>query len=321
MKSFLLVSCVIYTFCQQYNNTITEHKFEKMLQKLNKTMQEKEALKILNELVYQNFTFTSLDFFRDIYKRNWLQASQLILDFMLDVDQTEAQNEMSHLTEHLTNNTKEMRGWLASKKKNIIRISPIFEWSQDNEEVKIRLKFSKNLESPGEIDIKKFQVNCTRTHLLVQGYKIREEYVAYYYRYLALYDYILPYTCKASKETDGTYIIKFKKGQNTLIWNFLDQITGDHYNTYTWIELYSTFENKAKYYQFRDWAGDNQLEADLDYHVKEKMEEKIVRMKKIENIYNFIKTKTYERKNYCFSPINDKYCYLPNYFEWSYWMF
>jgi hypothetical protein len=317
--AFLLIVSIVYTLSQD-SGRLVEHKVEKMLQKLNKTIHEHEALKVINELIYNNYKFTNVEFLRDIYTRNWLQASQMIVDYMIDND-VDIQDELNAMSQHYQNNTREIRSWLSTKKKNIVRISPIFEWSQDNEEVKIRLKFAKNLESPGEIDIQKFQVNCTRTHLLVQGHKVRDEYIAYYYRNLALYDFIIATTCSAYKETDGTYIIKFKKGQNTLIWNFLDQITGDHHSTYTWVDLYSTFEEKSKYYQFRDWAGDNQLEADLDYHVKEKMEEKIVRMKRIQNIYNFFKTKTFERKNYCLSPINDKYCYLPNYFDWSYWMF
>ena len=216
---------------------------------------------------------------------------------------------------------KELKSWLSGKKKNIVRISPIFEWSQDNEEVKIRLKFAKNLESPGEKDILKFQVNCTRDHLLVQGYKIHEDYVAYYYRNMYLYDFIHPYTCRAYKETDGTYIIKFKKNQATLYWNFLDQITGDHYNTYTWFDVFTPFENKAKYTEFRDWAMDNLLESDLSDYVREKMEDKRLRLQKIQNILNLFKTKNSENKNYCLSPLNEKSCLLPSIYDWEYWLY
>ena len=145
--------------------------------------------------------------------------------------------------------------------------------------------------------------------------------MAYYYRNLYLYDYILPYTCKAYKETEGTYIIKFQKNQATLYWNFLDQMTGDHYNTYTWFDVFTAFDGKAKYTEFRDWAMDNLLESDLSDHVREKMEEKNNRIKKIQNILNFFKTKSSESKNYCLSPIDTKYCILPNIFEWEYWMY
>jgi hypothetical protein len=331
MKTFLVLlsGLICYTLNAEgsYNSTATSSssdnsKFEKILTKLNKTINEKEAVKLINELVYQNYKFSSFDFLREMYTRKWLQASQMILDFLIDgnANYTDVQSEVRHMSEHLNSTVKEMKTWIASKKKNIVRISPVFEWSQDNEVVKIRLKFAKNLESPGEKDIQKFQVNCTRTHLLVQGYKVREDYVSYYYRNLYLYDNILPYTCKAYKETDGTYIIKFNKGQNTMYWNFLDQITESHHNTYTWFEVFTPFENKSKYTEFRDWAMDNLLQSDLDDHVREKMEEKKLRMKKIENIYNYFRTKGYENKNYCRSPINEKYCYLQKYYDWDYWL-
>jgi hypothetical protein len=317
MKTLFLFSFIVHTLSQQFNNTLS---YDKQLLKLNKTTHEKEAIKLLNDLIYQDYKFSNFEFLREMYYRNWLQASQIILDYLLDSTTPDISTEINTNLKYLNDTSKDLRTWLKTKKKNILRISPVFEWSQDNEYVKIRLKFAKNLESPGEKDILKFQVNCTRTHLLVQGYKTREDYITYYYRNMDLYDHIVPYTCKAYKETDGTYIIKFKKGQNTLYWNFLDQITGDHFNTYTWFEVFTPFDNKAKYTQFRDWAMDNLLESDLSYHVQEKMEEKRIRMKKIERIYNFFKKEGGEMKNYCLSPMNEKYCYLPNYYDWGYWI-
>jgi hypothetical protein len=322
MKIFLLSIIVTFIYAQESstNSTSVEGKGEKIFLKLNRTTHEKDAIKLLNELVYHSYKFNNFDFLREMYQRRWLTASQMIIDYLLDMDTNVVQEEMKTISDFLRNNTKGMRQWLSNKKKNIVRISPVFEWSQDNEFVKIRLKFAKNLESPGEKDILKFQVNCTRTHLLVQGYKVREEYVAYYYRNMYLYDNIVPYTCKAYKETDGTYIIKFKKGQNTMYWNFLDQITGDHHNTITWFDVFTPFDSKSKYTQFRDWAMDNLLQSDLDDHVREKMEEKKIRMRKIEKIYNFFKTTAAESKNYCLSPLNEKNCYLPNYYDWNYWL-
>lgn len=314
MKFILLtIICVI--------KTILAEEAEKYFQKLNKTTHEKDAIKILNELIYKNVKFNDFDNLQLMYKRNWIKASQLIFDFMLDVNSASIKEERKSMVTYMRDHINTLKSFLDGKKKNVVKISPIFEWSQDNEEVKIRLKFAKNLESPGEKDIQKFMVNCTRENLLVQGYKVHEDYVAYYYRNLHLYDYILPYTCKAYKETDGTYIIKFTKNQATLYWNFLDQITGDHYNTYTWFDVFTAFDGKAKYTEFRDWAMDNLLNSDLEDHVRDKVEEKNNRIKKIQNVLNFFKTKSSESKNYCLSPIDTKYCNLPNINEWEYWMY
>jgi hypothetical protein len=301
--------------------TIISEDEEKYFQKLNKTTHEKDAIKILNELIYRNVKFTDFEGLHIMYKRNWIKASQLIFDFMLNMNVSDVKDERKNMIKYMRDHIDNLRSILDGKKKNIVKISPIFEWSQDNEEIKIRLKFAKNLESPGEKDIQKFQVNCTREYLLVQGYKTHEDYVAYYYRNLHLYDYILPYTCKAYKETDGTYIVKFTKNQATLYWNFLDQITGDHYNTYTWFDVFTAFDGKAKYTEFRDWAMDNLLNSDLSDHVRDQVEDKNNRIKKIQNVMNFFKSKTSESKNYCLSPIDTKYCNLPNINEWEYWMY
>jgi hypothetical protein len=313
MKFLVAMICMI-----QY---ILSQEDEKYFQRLNKIAHEKDAIKILNELIYRNVKFNDSESLQLMYKKNWIKASQLIIDFMLDMKMSVFQTERQNIITHLKNNIKTLKSYLEGKKKNIVKISPIFEWSQDNEQLKIRLKFSKSLESPGEKEIQKFQVNCTREELLVQGYKVHEDYVAYYYRKLHLYDYIMPYTCKAYKETDGTYIIKFDKNQATLYWNFLDQITGDHYNTYTWFDVFTAFDGKAKYTEFRDWAMDNLLESDLNDHVRGKMEEKNNRLRKIQNILNYFKTKSNESKNYCLSPVDTKFCILPKIYEWEYWMY
>lgn len=294
---------------------------DKSLLKLQKTLHEKEAIKHLYELIYQKIKLTKSDILKLMYERKWMKSTNLILDFLMDVKQTEVVKEIETLSGYITTYLGRVKSWLAGKKKNIVKISPTFEWSQDNEKVKIRLRFSKNLESPGEKDIEKFNVSCERAHLEVQGYKVHDDYVAHYHRRLQLYEYIRPYTCEAKKETDGSYIIKFEKNQFTLYWNSLDQPTDDHHNTYTWFDVFQGYDNKAKYTEYRDWAMENLLISDLNDHVAEKMEEKKNRLKKIQSIAQYLKTKSYENKNYCLSPINEKFCILPTIHEWSYWLF
>jgi hypothetical protein len=293
---------------------------EKILNKLQKISHENDAIKILNECVYNNMKFSNLNILQLIYKKNWMKSINLILDFLVDISKPEFSNEVKNISTHITNSLQTLKSFLSGKKKNIVRISPIFEWSQDNNLIKIRIKFSKNLESPGEKDIQNFKVNLGRQHLEVQGYKVHEEYVAHYYRDIHLYEFARPYSVKAYKETDGTYIVRFEKATPTMYWNFLDQITGDHSNMHTWVDVFTTFDDKAKYTQFREWTQENLLLSDVEDHVKGKVEENRTRLIKINNIAQYLRTKDYENKNFCNSPPGQKYCMLTNIYDWNYWL-
>lgn len=302
-------------YCQE--TVITD---EKILVKFNKLSKETEAIKVLNDCIYNNFKITNFEILRLAYQRKWLKASRLMIGFLIDLSSKQAQEEVSHFISFAQNSMLEMRSYLAEKKKNIVRISPIFEWSQDNEKVKIRIKFAKNLESPGEKDIQNFKVNCTRAHLEVQGYKVNEDYVAYYYRDIHLYEFIRPATCTGYKETDGAYIIKFDKNQFTLYWNFLDQPTADHTNMYTWFEVFTAYDGKARYTDFREWTQENLLISDIEDYVNDKGEEKSVRLRRIDNFHTYLRTQGFENKNYCNSPVNEKFCLLSNIHDWNYWL-
>lgn len=312
--SFFIVELIFHSV---HSETLTEDKVIQMLRKIN---HESEAVKILNECAYNNLTFNTDRPLQLMFSKQWMKAVNMIVDFLTDYTKTETQNEIKRLTNDTMTYLQNVKGLLTEKKKNIVRISPIFEWSQDNDIIKIRLKFAKNLESPGEKDIQNFRVNLNRTHLEVQGYKLHEDYVAWYYRNVHLYEFAVAYSVQAYKETEGTYIIKFLKGTQTMYWNFLDQITGDHSNMFTWIDVFTSFENKAKYTEFRDWTQDNLLLSDYEDHIKGKFEEKQNRLKKIQNIATYLKTKDYENKNFCNSPPNEKFCLLTNIYEWNYWL-
>ena len=293
---------------------------EKFLSKLKITVHESEAVKLLNEMVYQNLNLSDSSVLNLMNGRRWLKAYKLVLDFLSDVANIETQKEIENILEKSNNYVKEVKSLLKNKKKNIVRISPIFEWSQDNEIIKIRLKFAKNLESPGEKDIQNFKVICKRSTLIVHGYKIHEDYVANYYRSILLYDMIKHRSCSSYKETDGTYIIKFYKNQATLYWNHLDLFTEDHSNMYTWFDVFTQYDDKAKYTEFREFTQQNLLEKDINEYIQEKSEEKKLRLKKIKSIMEYFKTKDYENKNYCNSPVNEKFCFLVDIYEWNYWL-
>ena len=262
----------------------------------------------------------SLDIMYMLFRKYWLEAARLVLDFSIDTN-TIPTDQLEEIISAYSSRLKEIKTLLKSKKKNIIRISPIFEWSQDNELIKIRLKFAKNLESPGEKDILNFKVDCERTSLQVQGYKPHEDYLAYYFRKIYLYDFIRTNSCTAYRETDGSFIIKFEKNQPTLYWNFLDQPTGDHAHMYTWFDVFTAYDSKAKYTDFREMAQNNLLMYDIDEYIKEKKGEQKVRTAKIANIVAYLNTKDYENKNFCNSPVNERFCLLGDIHDWSYWLY
>jgi hypothetical protein len=309
----ILTSLISSILCQ----LISE---DRALFRLQKTVHEKEALHILNEVIYQDMKFTNEKPLKLMYERKWMKATRLILDFLTDLTSESSQKEVSSFITYFNTHLQDTKSLLSSKKKNIVALSPLFEWSQDSENVKIRVKFAKNLESPGEKDIQNFKINCTRTNLEVMGYKIHEDYVAFYHRDIQLYEFIRPYTCEGYKETDGTYRINFEKSQHTMYWNFLDQTSGDHTNMYTWFDVHTTYDNKSKFTEFRDWTQDNLLMSDIDDYVKHKMDEKINRQKKISNFLTYLRTKDFENKNYCNSPVNEKFCLLSTIHDWNYWL-
>jgi hypothetical protein len=318
-KKLFLITIFISSYLLSFTHS-QEFTEEKVLAKLTKLSHEKEAVKLLNECIYQNLEFKNLDVLRLMYGRKWLKATRLVLDYGNELNSPAIQNEIPIMIENLLNKIKNVKTFLKDKKKNIIRISPVFEWSQDHDDVKIRLKFAKNLESPGEKGIKNFKISCSRTHLKVQGYKQHDEYVIYYYRNVHLYDFIHPSICSAYKETEGTFIIRLKKNQSTLYWNSLDQPTDDHTSMYTWFDVFTTYDERVKYTEYRDFAQQNLLMSDVEDHVREKKEEKRIRREKIESIANYLKTKGYENKNYCNSPINENYCILVDMYDWNYWL-
>jgi len=316
---FVTLTFLFSKLNSESTRTLTEEQLYKMLQKVK---QESDAVNLLNEAIYQNIQFTNLDTVKLLFEKNLFRAAKLILDFALDSSISTISNPLlEEMIAAYSERLKEIKTFLREKKKNIVRISPIFEWSQDNELIKIRLKFAKNLESPGEKDISNFKIDCERAHLKVQGYKVHEDYVAYYHRKIHLYDFIKTYSCKGYKETDGTYIVKFEKNQPTLYWNFLDQPTEDHSNMYTWFDVFTAYDSKAKYTEFREMAQNNLLMSDIEDYVKEKKADQKIRSNKIESIKIYLKTKDYENKNYCNSPINSNYCLLDNIHDWNYWLY
>ncbi len=308
---------ILTTLPLSSTSTLTEPKFTTLIQN---SKHESDAIKIINDAIYDNLNLTSTQTLKLLNSRHWINAIKLLVEFGYDKTNTEVRSEISNIISESNSYTKLIRSGIASKKKNIVKLSPIFEWSQDNDYVKIRLKFAKNLESPGDKGIQKFKVICQRNFLIVHGYKPHEDYVTYYYRKVHLYDFMKQHTCSVYKETEGTYIIRFLKNQATLYWNELNQLGDDHTNMYTWFDVFKTYDDKSKYTEFREFANDNLLDKDINDYVQDKREEKKQRLLRIQRLVNYFKTKGYDIKNFCNTPVGGKSCYLVDYRNWNYWM-
>ena len=313
-----LLMIIAYLITVTYS--LTEDK-DKIIKVLSKSTTENQVIKVINELIYKENSFKNdtfiLDYFND---KNWPNGFKLSLEFTSDYL---SPNVIKFTNAFLTKEREIINDFNSilnkKKKKDMIRISPIFEWSQNDEEIKIRVKFAKSLETPGEKDINNFKVNCTRSQLEVQGYKIQDDYLVHYYRRLNLYEFIRPNTCSSYKEKDGTYIVHFNKNQYTLYWNFLNQPTEDHYNTYTWFDVFSKYDNKIQYTEFRETAMENLLLSDLEEYMKDDAPLKRKRMRKIAKAANFLISKDPSAKNYCLSPTDKDYCIMPKVDEWGFW--
>ncbi len=322
MTISLVLIFYLINFSFQIENDYSQLK-QRTINLLSKSNTEKQALRVINDLIYNNVSFGNDTFLLDFFNmKNWSNGYRQSLEYLVeDIHNdkiVESVNKFLSKEREIINEfnliIKE------NKKKDITRISPIFEWSQSDEQVKIRIKFSKNLESPSEKDILNFKVNCTRSQLEVQAYKEHDTYLVHYYRRLNLYEFIRPSTCKSYKEVDGVYIVNFDKNQYTLYWNFLNQPTDDHYNTFTWFDVFSKYDNKIRYTEFRETAMENLLISDLDDFMKDDAPLKRKRLRKINKALKYLENKDLSIKNYCLSPANREYCNMPDVTEWGYWL-
>lgn len=260
-----------------------------------------------------NRTLISLLYFRDYFRSLFY-----FIDNYYEIKGNEREDglikDILRLKKYMKDNNLE--------KREIIKITPLFEWGQNNSHVKMRIKFSKGLEVPGEKNILNFTVNLTSSsQFTVSGFKESNEgYVVWYYRRIELFAIVKPKTLKHYQETEGAYIVSFEKGVNTMYWNFLDLETEDHKNIFTWFDVFEKYDNEVKYVEYREWTRDNLLLLDLQNYLDEKIEEKKKRGEKIDFLLQEIKDKGEEIDNYCHTvPFNEE-CYLKNIYNWNYWL-
>ena len=113
--------------------------------------------------------------------------------------------------------------------------------------------------------------------------------------------------------------MKSNKNQFTLYWNFLNQPTEDHYNLHTWFDVFTKYDGKIQYTEYRETAMENLLLSDLEEYTKHDMPAKKRRIKRIASSAKFLFSKDMSNKNYCLSPANGSKCKMPKVTEWGYW--
>lgn len=312
LKSFLLITFInlfSYIFSKDFN----------LFGNLKLASREKQAIKVINNAILAGYRLNDTAPIELMSQRKWLEASRLILDFLSDFNDNKQLAVIKNNNEDYLSYLKNIKNSLKDKKKNIAKISPVFEWSQDNYNVKIRVKFAKNLEAPGEIDIQDFFINVTRTHFFISGYKPHEDYLVWYCRQIDLQANIKAAETSGYKETEGAYVITLKKEIATLYWFQLDMEHQSHHNMFTWFEVFTNYEDKARFTSWRDNTKDNLMESDIEDYKREKKEYQIKRLKKIAKNFKFFKTVYAQNKNFCLSPVDGKYCSIPKPTDWTYW--
>lgn len=312
LKNFILLGLInlFALIISKENNIYTN---------LSRSLRESQAVKILNNAIVAGHKLDDTTSLELMNKRKWLEASKLIIDFLIDVNDSKQINIIKQNNEEYVNYLKNLKDSLKTKKKNIVKISPVFEWSQDNRYVKMRVKFAKNLEAPGEIDIQDLFVNVTRTNFHISGYKVHEDYLVHYNRLINLQANIKASLTDGYKETDGSYIIRLQKETETLYWTHLDLQHDSHHNMFTWFEVFTNYENKAGFTSWRDKTNDNILDSDIEDYKRGKKEQQIKRVKKIANNAKIFRTVFAQNKNFCMCPVGTKYCNIPKPTDWSYW--
>lgn len=313
MNKYVLIYIIIFLVHFIRSNDL-------LYKRLNKTIHEIEAINIIKQSIYARETISNLETLELIYKRNWIKASRLIIDFLVDNSKPETSTMIRDMLEYMENYLSELKGLLSEKKKNIVKISPLFQWSQDEKWVRIRVKFARNIDSPSEKDIENFQVNVTHSNLIVNGYKNHEDYLIWYHRDMITYDNIRDRSLIFYKETDGSYLIKFEKLQFTLYWAYLDTPSGSHANIILWMDMFEKFENRKQYFEKTMEIESMIYHRELHDNKKRKLTERKKRINKILKLDQFLRNKDMTNKNFCNSPVNHAYCIIPKPDEWAYWL-
>lgn len=203
-----------------------------------------------------------------------------------------------------TNNTKE-----------IIQLSPFFEFAQNHSHIYVKIKFGKINQFTDENYPKHLFINLRKTNLIVSCFEEREKNIIWYYRNLNLFSIAKKNSLSIQKETNHQYLIFFEKGIYTMYWDYLDLITDEHHNIISWIEMADKYERKVKFNEYHDWVQDKLLIDDIDKFNEKKDSEIKLREKKLEKL----KERKKKRDNCC-PIIKKEKCRSDNIYDWNYWV-
>lgn len=199
--------------------------------------------------------------------------------------------------------------------KEIIQISPFFEFAQNHSHIIIKIKFGKINQFTDENYPKNLFINITKTNLIISSFEERENNIIWYYRNLNLFSIAKENTLSTIKETNYQYLILFEKGIYTMFWDYLDLITDDHYNIISWIEMADKYEKKVKFNEYRDWVQDKLLIEDINKYNEEQYVETKLREKKLEKL-----KKRKKKRDNCSPIIKKEKCRSDNVYDWNYWV-
>ena len=77
MNKYVLIYIIIFLVHFIRSNDL-------LYKRLNKTIHEIEAINIIKQSIYARETISNLETLELIYKRNWIKASRLFIDFLVD---------------------------------------------------------------------------------------------------------------------------------------------------------------------------------------------------------------------------------------------
>ena len=104
---------------------------ENIFKRLNRTNTENEAINILNEIIYVNQTFNNTNILSLVSRKNWLTASKLIVDFLIEKENPNSKSEeisknITTLIESTIEKLGDIRSFLKGKKKKHSKNFPCF---------------------------------------------------------------------------------------------------------------------------------------------------------------------------------------------------
>ena len=221
--------------------------------------------------------------------------------------------------------------------KNVIKLIPILEYAQNDTHIFIHIINKQLL----PIDNLNISLSTTLLKINYELYNKKENIKYIFKREIILFSLSRNNTLFIKKENELNYIIFFEKAIPTFYWSYLDQEIDNHNNIYIWLDLYSKYQEKSKFNEYRDFVESNLLIKEFNIGLKEKEKNKKneknsifyssdkrnIKLKKIKEEFEKNKKNKidyYKYKNKCNSLPLIKKCYSKNIddiFDLNFWIY